>query len=130
LRDADGYVLGALVLEIETGEPLVIEAKTTLIATGGAARMYRTSTNAMINTGDGMAMALCARRTPRCVRSLNARSASSLRLPRRSLRIVDKLRAFHFSWNSLENKTMAKSQQSNSTKNAPAKKKAAKRGKK
>jgi len=60
LRDADGFVLGALVLEIETGEPLVIEAKTTLIATGGAARMYRTSTNAMINTGDGMAMALRA----------------------------------------------------------------------
>jgi len=60
LRDAEGYVLGALVLEIETGEPLVIEAKATLIATGGAARMYRTSTNAMINTGDGMAMALRA----------------------------------------------------------------------
>ena len=60
LRDAEGYVLGALALEIETGEPLVIEAKTTLIATGGAARMYRTSTNAMINTGDGMAMALRA----------------------------------------------------------------------
>ncbi len=60
LRDADGYVLGALVLEIETGEPLIIEAKTTLIATGGAARMYRTCTNAMINTGDGMAMALRA----------------------------------------------------------------------
>ena len=60
LRDAGGYVLGALVLEIETGMPLVIEAKTTLIATGGAARMYRTSTNAMINTGDGMAMALRA----------------------------------------------------------------------
>ena len=60
LRDTEGYVLGALVLEIETGEPLVIEAKTTLIATGGAARMYRTSTNAMINTGDGMAMALRA----------------------------------------------------------------------
>jgi succinate dehydrogenase / fumarate reductase flavoprotein subunit len=60
LRDTDGYVLGALALEIETGEPLVIEAKTTLIATGGAARMYRTSTNAMINTGDGMAMALRA----------------------------------------------------------------------
>jgi len=60
LRDSDGYVLGALVLEIETGEPLIIEAKTTLIATGGSARMYRTSTNAMINTGDGMAMALRA----------------------------------------------------------------------
>jgi succinate dehydrogenase / fumarate reductase flavoprotein subunit len=60
LRDDEGYCLGALVLEIETGEPLVIEAKTTLIATGGAARMYRTTTNALINTGDGMAMALRA----------------------------------------------------------------------
>lgn len=60
LRDAAGYVLGALVLEIETGELLVIEARTTLLATGGAGRMYRTSTNALINTGDGLAMALRA----------------------------------------------------------------------
>ncbi|MBI3545832.1 MAG: succinate dehydrogenase flavoprotein subunit [Gammaproteobacteria bacterium] len=60
LMDKDGYALGALVLEIETGEPLIIEAKTTLIATGGAARLYRTTTNALINTGDGMAMALRA----------------------------------------------------------------------
>jgi succinate dehydrogenase / fumarate reductase flavoprotein subunit len=60
LMDDEGYCLGALVLEIETGEPLIIEAKTTLLATGGAGRMYRTSTNAMINTGDGMAMALRA----------------------------------------------------------------------
>ena len=60
LRDDAGYVLGALVLEIETGELLVIEAKTTLIATGGAGRMYRTSTNALINTGDGLGMALRA----------------------------------------------------------------------
>ncbi len=60
LMDPEGYALGALVIEIETGEPLIIEAKTTLIATGGAARVYRTTTNAMINTGDGMAMALRA----------------------------------------------------------------------
>ena len=60
LRDTEGFVLGALVLDIETGEPLVIEAKATLLATGGVARMYRTSTNAMINTGDGLAMALRA----------------------------------------------------------------------
>jgi succinate dehydrogenase / fumarate reductase flavoprotein subunit len=58
--DDDGYVLGAVVLEIETGEPMLIEAKTTLLATGGAGRMFRTTTNAMINTGDGMAMALRA----------------------------------------------------------------------
>ena len=60
LLDQEGYVLGALVLEIETGEPLIIEAKTTLIATGGAGRMYRTGTNAHINTGDGMGMCLRA----------------------------------------------------------------------
>jgi succinate dehydrogenase / fumarate reductase flavoprotein subunit len=60
LMDGEGYCLGALVLEIETGEPLVIEAKATLLATGGACRIFRTSTNAHINTGDGMAMALRA----------------------------------------------------------------------
>ena len=60
IKDDAGYILGAVVLEIETGEPLVIEAKTTLLATGGAGQLYRTSTNALINTGDGMAMALRA----------------------------------------------------------------------
>ncbi|MBK1701446.1 succinate dehydrogenase flavoprotein subunit [Thiococcus pfennigii] len=58
LRDDEGYVIGALVLEIETGEPLIIASKTTLIATGGYGQVFRTSTNAFINTGDGMAMAL------------------------------------------------------------------------
>ncbi|MEE8389028.1 MAG: succinate dehydrogenase flavoprotein subunit [Acidiferrobacterales bacterium] len=56
----DGTVLGAVVIDIEKGEPLLIEAKTTLLATGGAGRMFRTTTNAMINTGDGIAMALRA----------------------------------------------------------------------
>jgi len=60
LIDPEGYVLGALALDIESGEPMIIEAKATLLATGGAGRMYRTSTNALINTGDGMAMALRA----------------------------------------------------------------------
>jgi succinate dehydrogenase / fumarate reductase flavoprotein subunit len=60
LMDDQGYAVGALVLEIETGEPLVIEAKTTMLATGGNGRMYRTTSNALINTGDGMAMALRA----------------------------------------------------------------------
>ncbi|MBL1433468.1 MAG: succinate dehydrogenase flavoprotein subunit [Gammaproteobacteria bacterium] len=58
IRDKDQSVLGALVLEIETGELLIIEAKTTLIATGGVGQLFRTNTNARINTGDGMAMAL------------------------------------------------------------------------
>jgi len=60
LRDEEGYVLGAVVMEIESGEPLIIEAKTTLIATGGAGQLFRTNTNALINTGDGLAMALRA----------------------------------------------------------------------
>lgn len=60
IKDDDGSILGAVVLEIESGEPLIIEAKTTLLATGGAGRIFRTNTNARINTGDGMAMALRA----------------------------------------------------------------------
>jgi succinate dehydrogenase / fumarate reductase flavoprotein subunit len=60
LADDQGTVLGALVLDIASGEPLVIEAKTTLLATGGAGQLFRTNTNALINTGDGMAMALRA----------------------------------------------------------------------
>ena len=60
IKNDEGDILGALVLEIETGEPLIIQAKTTLIATGGAGQLFRTNTNARINTGDGMAMALRA----------------------------------------------------------------------
>ncbi|MES9857180.1 MAG: succinate dehydrogenase flavoprotein subunit [Sedimenticola sp.] len=60
IRDDEGAILGALVLEIETGEPLLIEAKTTLLATGGCGQVFRTTSNAHINTGDGMAMALRA----------------------------------------------------------------------
>ncbi len=60
LTDDEGYVLGAVAMDIATGEPVVIEAKTTLIATGGVGQIFRTNTNAMINTGDGMAMALRA----------------------------------------------------------------------
>jgi succinate dehydrogenase / fumarate reductase flavoprotein subunit len=60
IRDAEGVILGALVLDIASGEPLLIEAKTTLIATGGCGQLFRTNTNAHINTGDGMAMALRA----------------------------------------------------------------------
>lgn len=60
IKDEDGYILGAVVLCIETGEPLIIEAKTTLIATGGVGQLFRTNTNARINTGDGIAMALRA----------------------------------------------------------------------
>jgi succinate dehydrogenase / fumarate reductase flavoprotein subunit len=57
IRDAEGDVLGVIALEIETGEVHIIQAKTTLIATGGAGRIFKASTNAFINTGDGLGMA-------------------------------------------------------------------------
>jgi len=60
ITDDDGAVLGVLTVEIETGEPLLIEAMTTLIATGGCGQVFRTTSNAHINTGDGMGMALRA----------------------------------------------------------------------
>lgn len=60
LRDDEGRVVGVLVLEIATGEPLLLDAKTILLATGGAGQIFKTTTNAMINTGDGMAMVLRA----------------------------------------------------------------------
>jgi len=57
IRDVDGDVLGVIALEIETGEIHIIQAKTTLLATGGAGRIFQASTNAFINTGDGLGMA-------------------------------------------------------------------------
>ena len=57
IKDADGDVLGVIALEIETGEIHIIQAKTTLLATGGAGRIFQASTNAFINTGDGLGMA-------------------------------------------------------------------------
>jgi len=60
VRDADGYCLGVTAMSIETGEPLLIEARTTLLATGGAGRAFWNSSNAMINTGDGLGMVLRA----------------------------------------------------------------------
>ena len=57
IRDADGDVLGVTALEMETGEVYILEGKTTLFATGGAGRIYGASTNAFINTGDGLGIA-------------------------------------------------------------------------
>ena len=57
VRDAEGDVLGVVALEMETGEAMILQAKATLIATGGAGRIFAASTNAFINTGDGLGMA-------------------------------------------------------------------------
>jgi succinate dehydrogenase / fumarate reductase flavoprotein subunit len=57
IRDAEGDVVGVSALEMETGDLYILEAKTTLLATGGAGRIFAASTNAFINTGDGLGMA-------------------------------------------------------------------------
>ena len=57
IRDADGDVLGVTAMEMETGEVSIFHAKATVFATGGAGRIYYSSTNAFINTGDGVGMA-------------------------------------------------------------------------
>jgi len=56
IRDADGDVLGVVAYEMETGEVMILQAKATIFATGGAGRIFAASTNAFINTGDGLGM--------------------------------------------------------------------------
>jgi succinate dehydrogenase / fumarate reductase flavoprotein subunit len=57
IRDAEGEVLGVTAMEMETGEIYAFHAKATIFATGGSGRIYYSSTNAFINTGDGVGMA-------------------------------------------------------------------------
>jgi len=57
IRDEDGDVLGLIALELETGDLGIFHAKNTIFATGGAGRIFQASTNAYINTGDGLGMA-------------------------------------------------------------------------
>jgi len=56
LRDADGDCLGVVALEMESGQPVLLQSKVTVLATGGAGRIFAASTNAYINTGDGLGM--------------------------------------------------------------------------
>jgi succinate dehydrogenase / fumarate reductase flavoprotein subunit len=60
VRNKDGDVVGVVAIEIETGEVVFVESKATVLATGGAGRIYASTTNAHINTGDGIGMALRA----------------------------------------------------------------------
>jgi succinate dehydrogenase flavoprotein subunit len=57
VRDSEGQVVGVTALEMETGEMTLFHAKAVLLATGGGGRIYHSSTNAFINTGDGLGMA-------------------------------------------------------------------------
>jgi len=52
----DGAVIGVTALEMESGELYLLQAKAVLLATGGAGRIYLFTTNAFINTGDGLGM--------------------------------------------------------------------------
>ncbi|HYL25285.1 MAG TPA: succinate dehydrogenase flavoprotein subunit [Burkholderiales bacterium] len=57
IRDQqDGAIVGITALEMETGELFILQGKAVLLATGGAGRIYWATTNAFINTGDGLGM--------------------------------------------------------------------------
>jgi fumarate reductase flavoprotein subunit len=53
----EGTLRGVVAVEIATGEFRFIQAKSVIIATGGAGRVFRENTNGGIVTGDGMALA-------------------------------------------------------------------------
>jgi succinate dehydrogenase / fumarate reductase flavoprotein subunit len=60
VTNQDGAVTGVIAICIETGEAVYFKSKATVFATGGAGRIYASTTNALINTGDGVGMALRA----------------------------------------------------------------------
>jgi len=60
VKNADNAVVGVIAINIETGETVYVKSKATVFATGGAGRIYASTTNAHICTGDGIGMALRA----------------------------------------------------------------------
>lgn len=60
VKNQDGAVVGCTAIEIETGEIVYFKSRAVVLATGGAGRIYASTTNAHINTGDGVGMALRA----------------------------------------------------------------------
>ena len=60
VKNQKGQVAGVIAIDIESGETVYIKSKATVMATGGAGRIYASTTNALINTGDGIGMALRA----------------------------------------------------------------------
>jgi len=60
VKNQDGAVVGVIAICMETGEAVYVRSKATVFATGGAGRIYASTTNAHINTGDGIGMALRA----------------------------------------------------------------------
>ena len=60
VKNARGQVVGVIAIDIESGEQVFVQSKATVLATGGAGRIYQSTTNAHINSGDGVGMALRA----------------------------------------------------------------------
>lgn len=60
VKNQDGVIVGVIAICMETGETVYVKSKATVFATGGAGRIYASTTNAHINTGDGVGMALRA----------------------------------------------------------------------
>ena len=60
VKNQDGVIVGVVTINIESGETVFVNSKATVFATGGAGRIYASTTNALINTGDGAGMALRA----------------------------------------------------------------------
>lgn len=60
VKNQDGAVVGVIAINMEDGEVVYIRSRATVFATGGAGRIYASTTNAHINTGDGVGMALRA----------------------------------------------------------------------
>jgi succinate dehydrogenase / fumarate reductase flavoprotein subunit len=60
VRNAAGHIAGVMAMCIETGEIVFYQSRVCILATGGAGRIFQSTTNAMINTGDGFGMALRA----------------------------------------------------------------------
>ena len=60
VKNDEGTVVGCTALNIEDGEVVYFKARATVLATGGAGRIYASTTNAHINTGDGVGMAIRA----------------------------------------------------------------------
>jgi succinate dehydrogenase / fumarate reductase flavoprotein subunit len=60
IKDEQQQIAAIMSLDIQTGEYHLLRANQFLIATGGAGQLFRTNTNAMINTGDGLGMVLRA----------------------------------------------------------------------
>jgi succinate dehydrogenase / fumarate reductase flavoprotein subunit len=60
VKNGKGHVCGVNAINIETGELVFFQSRICILATGGAGRIYQSTTNAHINTGDGFGMALRA----------------------------------------------------------------------